>query len=480
MSGATLQASRARVAAPAAVFVASTMTLAACGGPAPSGDPLPELPPVSATAGPRFEVFCHYACGDGADEALEAADLAWTLVSGLVPLPDSLERPFAVRLYRAEAFRTVARMLARNGLEEGAAFASPQRRTAYIDLVPPVTEAALRRAGLPGRTLRLVAHEAAHLALYAGAGGPPRTPDWVSEGIAQHVERIASAELGLFPGAADPQAAAQAWRAFSLLRTSRLPSLAAILAEGANVAHTRGDYAVRALVFAFLREERPTLWERLMDRVVAGLGDPALPDTMAAIARAHLDGEGESALNAAFAHYVETEAASSRWLQVRDAALAADTLPHAGLPGGRVSVLATDPWRGAAIRVAGSLAFAERTDGEMGLILGRAGRRSTVVAFDPSAGRISVRKETGRGGLSRADGHPIATAALEPATIWTFDVRVTPRPADDEVRIEVRVDGATVIDAALPDGDGAGVWGLYADRGAAGIWSRVTAGGADR
>ncbi|HUG01713.1 MAG TPA: hypothetical protein VML95_07610 [Longimicrobiales bacterium] len=475
--------------------LAAAFCAAACGG-LPDANPLPEVAEFERARSPRFDVVCHFPCARSAEEALAVADFAWERASELFPAPDSLPAPFVVRLYRAEAFRAVASALARDHIEEGAAFSSPQRRTAYVELTPPVSEQRLRRSGLPNPTLRLIAHEAAHLTFYAASGGAPRLPDWLSEGAAQAVEREAARARALFPGADDPRLTAQAWRAYSLHRTARLPSLAALLVEGPNVAVDRADYAVRALAFEFLREREPELWETLMATAARRIGSPDLADTLAAAARARIGSMGEIlALDTAFVRYVASRAAATRWLEVRGIP-AGHALPHAGLPGGRVTVLARDPWRDVGLVVSGRLeAYADllaRSElpglaepaapdsaGGMGVVLGRGAGRQIVVGFDPRAAAVFLRREEGRGGAPTA----VVELGRAPANLsapFSFQVRLAPDAAGGAGPpagvLEVWIDGAQILRYAIEGADGRGDWGVVAQPGAAGVWSELAAG----
>ena len=278
----------------------------ACGG-VPAGNPLPDLEASDSAAGRGYRVFCHFRALFG------LAPPGDSLPSQSFVPPSGDERALpAIRLYRAEAFREVARSLTRDHLEEGAAFSSPQRRAAFVELIPPVDAAALRDRGLPAPTLRLVAHEAAHLALAEAAGGAPGLPDWLSEGAALAVEREVARRRRLFAGTRDPRFAAQTWRTYALLRTGRAPSLEAVLTEAPNVASDRYGYALRALAFAFLRRERPDLWSRLIEAAGERLGEEGVADSLAVVAAAAIEASagGAEALDEAFAAFVEAAAAT--------------------------------------------------------------------------------------------------------------------------------------------------------------------------
>lgn len=471
----------------------------ACGG-VPDGDPLPEVEAVETAAGARYAVACHFPCGGAAPEALRVADLAWEGVAGLFPLPDSLASPMTLRLYRAEAFREVALSLTRDHLEEGAGFSSPQRRTAYIELIPPVSEASLRRGGLPAPTLRLVAHEAAHLAIAAAADGAPRLPDWLSEGAALAVERDVAARLRLYAGTLDPRYAAQTWRAYSLVRTGLAPPLGTVLTEPPDVAAGRADYAVRALAFEFLRAERPGTWSRLLDAAARGLGDPAVADSLAGIAAEELErAGGADRVDAAFRDFVQVAAADIGWLELRGLPRAGEALAHAGLPRGRVTVLSLDSWRGETIEVRGTLEFADAAGevkaggvdqadgieqpatgapalpaGALGVVLAGGAEARLVVLFDRGEGRVSVRRET-RLGAPLDPGHVLAQTSLElPASI-DFAVRILPAGESGAAVVEVLVDGARVSRTQVPGEGAGGDWGVLAEERAAGVWRGVTA-----
>ncbi|HSM36798.1 MAG TPA: hypothetical protein VK837_10415 [Longimicrobiales bacterium] len=456
---------------------------AACGG-VPAGNPLPDLEAFDSAAGRSYRVLCHFPCAGAAAEAAHVADLAGARAAALFGLgPPGESVPAAghdalpaIRLYRTEAFREVARSLTRDHLEEGAAFSSPQRRTAFIELIPPVDSAALRNRGLPAPTLRLVAHEAAHLALAEAAGGAPGLPDWLSEGAALAVEREVARRRRLFAGTRDPRFAAQTWRTYALLRTGRGASLGAVLTEGPNVASDRYGYALRALAFAFLRRERPDLWSRLVEAAGERLGDEGVADSLAAVASTAIEASagGAGALDEAFAAFVEASAATVGWLELRSLAGPGDALPHAGLPRGRVTVLSSDPWRGEAIAVSGTIAIDPSSRGAMALALAGLGRRQLVIAFDRAAARVVARTETSLGGRA-SSVDTLASAAIELASRFDFEARLAPGAEGGRALLEVSVAGAEVLRVAVDRADARGDWGVIAEPGAAGVWSALAA-----
>jgi hypothetical protein len=465
----------------------------ACGG-VPDGQPLPELEEVETAAGARYAVACHFPCGGVAPEALRVADLAWEGVAVLFPLPDSVASPMTLRLYRAEAFREVALALTRDHLEEGAAFSSPQRRTAYIELIPQVSEASLLRDGLPAPTLRLVAHEAAHLAIAAAAGGAPRLPDWLSEGAALAVERDVAARLRLYAGTLDPRFAAQTWRTYSLMRTGLAPSLAALLSEPPDVAAGRADYAVRALAFEFLRAELPGTWSRLLEVAGRQLGDPGLADSLTALAAEELGAAGGAdRVDASFRAHVARAAEDIGWLELRGLPREGEALAHAGLPGGRVTVLAVDPWREESLEVRGTLEFAGGTgegagdglvrrepgargapSGALGVFVAGDAEARLVVAFDYREGRVTVRREARFAGAP-GTGDGIAEAVVELPRSHGFSIRLHAGDVAGPGTLEVRIDGARILATEVADGDARGDWGVVAEPGASGVWRGLVA-----
>jgi hypothetical protein len=526
---------RARSLAALTAGVAACAAAGACGS-VPAGNPLPDVEAVDSAVGVRYRVVCHFPCGGAAAEAAGVADLAWrgaaellglesaeggdaagadsadgagdgrsrapaTGGGGRVSAPttgagDTRDLP-TIRLYRAEAFLEVARSLARDHLEEGGAFTSPQRRTAYVELIPPVGEESLRTRGLPAPTLRLVAHEAAHLAFAEAAGGAPRLPDWLSEGAALAVERDVARRGRLFAGTRDPRFAAQTWRTHSLLRTGRAPPLSEVLTEPPNVAADRAAFALRGLAFAFLRRERPRAWARLIQGAGRLLGDPGAADSLARIAAAELsDGAGEWAVDDDFRAYVRRAAADVGWLELRGLPRAGEEVPHAGLPRGRVTVLSGDPWRGAAIAITGHLEFAPASAGAgsagaapmrrmapgaaggdapgMALVLAGVARRRLVVSFDPDGGRVEVLAATAIAGRG-PPGESLAQASIGLPPSFDFEVRLRPDASAGGSMLEVWVDGARVLGVPVEVPDARGDWGVAAEPGAAGVWRGLAA-----
>ncbi|MEN8374592.1 MAG: hypothetical protein ABFS34_04020 [Gemmatimonadota bacterium] len=452
----------------------------ACGG-APPSDPLPDVGEESAAVGPHFRVACHFDCGAGAAEALGVAELAWARAAELLSLPDSAyRRPPVLRLYRREAFRAVSARLGDGRLEEAGAISSPQRRAAFIELLPPVSPAALGRSGLPAETLRLITHEATHLTMSAAAEGPPRAPDWLSEGVAQAVERWVGRELDLYPGDEGPRLAIQTWRAYSLLRNGLLPRASELLVEGRDEVRTPFDYAVRALFFAYLAEREPDLLGSLTAYAAARLGADDLPDSLAALVRAGSDRFGE--LDGGFADYVMDAAATGRRLELRGFA-GGRRFPHAGLPRGAVRVLATRPAAAGRYAIVGSLSAARGSDRQaaVGVIVGNSGGRRVLVEFARDS--VAVRLEEARAGVVTASRSVASAAAPRTDGTLRFRIEVAETEVSGLSSITVRFSSVGVgsdAGGAWLDGplvarvagfDPRGHWGVYAAPGWAGVWT---------
>jgi hypothetical protein len=241
---------RTAVRLPPAVRCTSLLLLAAA--PGCSAPPVPESVRV---VGAYVDVTCGEPCGNAAEKAAPFANTAVEVASELL----GVEPGPAGRLHLArdeEEYERLERRITGGRFRSNLAFSSPGREMGVVAIQPPVDDDALDLGGLPMQTLRLVAHEASHLASYRAMPPPRRVPSWLEEGLAIFVELETRRILGRMPASPmeDPLLSTYYLRTAEAEAAGRLPTLETLLAdEGGDL--TAGElYAVRGVIFRSLME----------------------------------------------------------------------------------------------------------------------------------------------------------------------------------------------------------------------------------
>jgi hypothetical protein len=180
---------------------------------------------ASSTAeGRHCRVVCHFEGDAHASAALELAERSWNEVVELLGAGTTSARP-ELHLYleiadyeRAEAALTKGRF------RRNLAFSSSDALASHICVQPQGTRAVLDAFGLPAQTEHLIAHEAAHLAVYATLPNHRDHPLWLAEGLAEWVavRNLTAAKL-LGETLDDPDLANQALLVAELSRAGALP-----------------------------------------------------------------------------------------------------------------------------------------------------------------------------------------------------------------------------------------------------------------
>ncbi len=215
----------------------------------------PRFPPTAVTlAGTHFTILCHFDCGDAGAEALRAAETAWEVTSALFGLGvfEPTSRP--IHLYATAAdYEAVEAVLTGGRFRQNRAF-SYRGREAHVAVHPNLTPAALAEFGLTSNTLRVIAHEAAHIATRTLAARSRALSTWLDEGLAASLEQDVMLKLGLAPGRSDePVSGTRAYQLQERLRTGTLPSLDDLL-DGEERNLTLGErYAFYQVFFDFAR-----------------------------------------------------------------------------------------------------------------------------------------------------------------------------------------------------------------------------------
>jgi hypothetical protein len=270
----------------------------------------PPAPTVSVRSGPHFRVTCHFVSDSCAEEALAAAEAAWpATIEFLGAAPVALERPLDIHVYRKEAeFAAVDAKLNRVPMtKDHNGFSYPASRTAYLVVRPDYDEAAWKRVGAPRDALVGLAHEASHLTAFACLNNAAYHPEWLKEGMAQHVERrVFSASTWGADPALYPATSYDMTRCLRLRREGLLPEPRAIFQSRLGHLDVADRYAVHWAFFEFLlRQEQRSRTDALLATArVLPSGDD-LGRRLSDIAEKLWNGKGLDALNEAFRAHVD-------------------------------------------------------------------------------------------------------------------------------------------------------------------------------
>lgn len=439
------------------------LLLAGCGAVARGPDvPAPRVSFESA----HFTILCHFDCGRAGLAARDAAETAWSVTAALFGVSSRIDtdRPRSpIHLYdTVEDYEEVERSLTGGRLRDNRALTF-RGDEAHLAVHPHLSPEAMREFGFTANTLRIVGHEAAHIAKRRLATTSRRLPDWLSEGVASWIELETLTRLGLAQSRMEePVSSTRAYLLLEMLREERMPPLRALLSGGAAGLAIGERYAFYQFFFEFLHQRRDgstilsTL--RTLDR---------MPGSGARFNRTLLDrviGADVTAFDR-----VETEFHAwlrdlePAWLQVRRAlSPVGDTWLQVGYEGG------AEAWR---IRPHTSIPWT--IDGEVRLLAGR-GDQAAVLFTLADGGTLALVMRPGFARLERArffgDPTPLRLAdASVPALV---------RDAAIPFRVDITNEGfqATVGDVVLeaPVAPATpGRWGLAAGPTANVVWRSI-------
>ena len=436
------------------------LALAGCTLPAPTR-------PSRTLRGDHFEIVAPFSDAGLGLRVLEVAEAAWPYAVELYGAsPDAIDPPLRLYLYatadeyrRAEAARTGGRF--RSHL----AFSHVASRSAHVALQPTVSGTVLGRIGLPAQTLRLVAHEAVHLASYHACPNAPYFPSWLDEGAATWVEQRVAESHGLTAPAEsfDPWAGRYAVIAQHLLDQGQLPSVADIL-DGRITQRKRGAaYAIDKSFFSFLWTHGGTEFRNAVPQLVRTAAPRDLGRTLADAVRAAFEDPELHTVDAAFKEYVDSRrpvwferqrslATGSDWIQVaftEHDALSTRTEPEPRETFALEGSLEILPSGGRALFVT----LEGQVPGDRLEVEFRAGRGITIYRLEKGRRRVVVRGAT----------------TIDTERALSFRIEVQPRL----VGVHIGPDQICGVATALDELDGR--WGVGARAGSAGRWQGVTA-----
>lgn len=447
----------------AVLIAAALLALAPSGAPAAAN--------FVIRTGPHFRVLCHFEDDASAAAALETVEAAWPLASKLFGLPDApLDPPADVHLFRrAQDYLAAERELVGGKFDRNLAFSSYDTKSSYVPVQPDLTDEALASVGLTAQTRHNLAHEATHLVSYRATPNYRSFPQWASEGAAVWVDAETTAARGWSAGLGeDPFVAADMVLAQKLLAGGKLPSATQVLRGETKDLDLYERYAVQSLLFrrlisrndgaafraAFLEAvrmpERPDFAERFLELVTRTY-----------------ETEGLAGLDLDYEQFVRSQ--TPAWDEVfRSLGAVGDAWTQAAFADHNAVAWRTSPVGADAYEVRGQLEILPGS--------GKSQQMNVLLARDKEAGFVSVAFVAGYGvnvfryHAKEDRWEQLAAAPAKGLQVWR---RMPFRVAVAGSKVTVRLDGAEVASAEVPDFPLSGAWGLGVQAGAVGNWRGV-------
>lgn len=342
---------------------------------------------------------------------------------------------------------------------------------AHVLLQPPVSDAALAEIGVPAQTLRLCAHETAHLVRerLPNAGSHPA---WLKDGVAQIVsERAMRAVGGAGERGADPWTSAQIVRVRRAIADGSLPAFADLLNDAQGTMSMTTRYDARWAVCAWM-EDLGAFDAVLRDARRFGGGSNYAPRLNSRVMSA-LAGAGVDEPDVAFRAWVGEQRAD--WEEVyRCLSVGPDAWTQIAFPETNAIAWTTGELANDAYTLSGSVEILAGAKHQMNVLLARDGTGFVSVALTAGWGVTVFRYESAANRWTRLAS--AESPALAVGRAVAFEVAASGR------HFRVSLDGAAVVEGDAPE-PLAGPWGVGAQAGSAGLWRGVVfkpgAGGAD-
>lgn len=425
--------------------------------------PAPLVVPVGgdAHAGEHFTIVCHFPCGSAGSRALRSAELTWRLSSRLLDAEAPVRASRPIHLYRTEQeYEEVEAELTGGRFRLNRAM-TYRGTEAHISVHPNLSTTALREFGLTANTLRVIAHEAAHMALRALEPRTRDLPDWLDEGMASSLELDVLIEMDQADTRLDePVSSTRLYLLRERIRREAMPPLADLL-EGREAGLTLAErYAFYQHFMDFLRTGP---YRDRLERVLQTLGTrqgsttQLRRDLIVGILGAEPEALGSA--DAAFRSWLMSR--EPGWVQARRAlSTAGSHWVQVGFDSGaeawRWTPAAEPPYR-----LSGGVRVLERETGTAAILVGLAGSARLAVVFAPGELRLERLRYAGDPSpevLARRTQAERRGAALP----FRLDVDVD--------GVTATVDGAAAVRVDLPT---APRWGLAAGPGANVVWSDI-------
>ena len=401
-------------------------------------------------------------------QATAAIDAAWREGAALWGEPDDGRSPTVTLHAEYESYSAIDKKLSGGRFERNWAFAWSNPPQAHVVIQPPVSDGALRVAGLPLQTARLLAHETAHLVRYGACPNSASHPHWLADGYAQLIAWRALRSLDLVPEdmADDPEFASNILRTQQALHSDTLPTVVELLDDAEGELGFTSRYAARLQLVRWF--ESLGMLESLAIEARRLGGGSALPANLKAWVLDQLAQHGVDDPDTAFAVWMEDQPA--RWDVVFGALDATDDMwTQIAFP--TTNAIA---WRagdaaehGKTYTLTGSVRVLPGEKQQMNLLLGRDDDDGFVsIAFGPSFGVTVFRYRSEGNQWDRIGGGPVG--GFETGRWANFRVEVEGRT------VRITLARSKPIEVTV-DRELDGPWGVGAQAGAAGQWRSITA-----
>lgn len=380
--------------------------------------------------------------------------------------PDAV--PAELTLHRGvEGYERAEQALTGGRFRANGAFALGDE--AHVLVQPPLDDHRLALAGVPAQTLRLVAHETAHLARNTLPNHASH-PDWLADATGQMVAERVMRQAGLALGRAeDPWTATLIVRARRAAEGGILPPIEAALADAQGDLSMRDRYAARWALGAWL-DEIGVLPSVLAEARRLG-GGPDFAPRLRAAALDHLARAGVDDPDGAWRAWISAQPAA--WDEVYRA-----LAPDPGRPGDWLQIAYPNTnaiaWTTAAqdasrYAVTGSFEILPDDRRQLNLLLARSDDGFVSVAFTGGWGVTVFHYDASDNRWNRLASAEAEAPVGEPVA---FAVRADGRS------LSVELGGRPVLKAESPV-PLTGAWGLGAQSGSAGYWRGVNLRPAD-
>lgn len=416
-----------------------------------------------------------------ATRASAIADAAWKETCSLFDLaPAPGIGPYDVHLdANVTEYNAACDRLLRGKFKKNLAVTIWNPLSVHVVLQPTVRGDALHALAPTVQTLRLVAHEVAHLARYASLPSYRDQPGWLKDGAATWIASKVLAAQGLSKEPEQsPFSSTNVVRVQRLLRDGRLPGVDDLLHDRTGALEFYDRYAARWLLFRYLVEgERARAFRGfLADLRALGGGDDCV-DRCADLLKARLAVDEWSALDDGFRKwvaalrpewdqaFVSLEPAGEEWTQSSfdDASAVAFRTASAGPKPyaieGSVTTLLDRNDQPQANLLLGRIALSDGFERFVSVAL-VPGSGATVYDYDSSRAADSQWMRLARVAASdSAAGRPLA-----------FAVKCTPKGNATELELKLagKVVATCTVERVLD-----GPWGVGAQAGSSCVWHKV-------
>ncbi len=435
---------------------------------------LPILPSADELTrrGEHFQLVCHFPDEKAADRALAAVEAVWPRAAELYGLRSDDELGLlTVHLYRdAAAYEHAEEGLTGGKFKRNLAFAHIETMSAHVALQPPLSDEALDALGVPAQTLRLLAHEAAHLVRYTSMPNCRSHPGWLADGAASWIDEKVSIDLGLIDRLEDdPNFSSNLLRVQQLLEKGKLPEAEEILLDQTDQLEFFERYDARWLFFRFMLEGKNGKKFKKVLTEARKLGGGA--DFTAKLFKKCLRSFNKQKL-ASIDRSLRKQvgALEPGWDEVYRSLWFSDgTWRQAAFGSKNAIAWRRTPAGSKKYSVAGELTILPGRARQMNLLLGRSDQGFLSVAFTAGDG-ITLFEYLSKTNEWQRRGY-VECAEVGSAEPFRFSATV------EKNTVRIQVNGVVVVSGEMQTIPLDGPWGLGAQASSAGIWKLERAPG---